>query len=183
MDTIFIELNLDKEPYIKRITDDKVINLTGESGSGKSYFSKKWFNNSDYIVIDTDIVFSDKKSNNMESVELRKIFIDKQKDYLFSHFDDFYLKTLDYFKNRNKTIVIDSAQFRNMKNILLLKGQVIVLRTSIHTCYVRSINRFKENNANYTDEELEKYSNKKKGMYKWYKSLNAFIKKIDTLRS
>ena len=181
MDNILIELNVDKEPYIKQITNDKVINLTGESGSGKSYFSKDWINNNEYIVIDTDIVFSDKQSDNIESVELRTIFIDKQKDYLFSNFDEFYLKTLNYFKNNNKTIVIDSAQYRNMKNVSLLKGQVIVMRTSIDTCYTRSINRFKEKNPNYTSEELEKYCNKKKGMYDWYKSLNQFIKKIDKL--
>lgn len=162
MDNILIELNVDKEPYIKQITNDKVINLTGESGSGKSYFSKDWINNNEYIVIDTDIVFSDKQSDNIESVELRTIFIDKQKDYLFSNFDEFYLKTLNYFKNNNKTIVIDSAQYRNMKNVSLLKGQVIVMRTSIDTCYTRSINRFKEKNPNYTSEELEKYCNKKK---------------------
>ena len=68
-----------------------------------------------------------------------------------------------------------------MKNVSLLKGQVIVMRTSIDTCYTRSINRFKEKNPNYTSEELEKYCNKKKGMYDWYKSLNQFIKKIDKL--
>ena len=181
MDNILIELNVDKEPYIKQITNNKVINLTGESGSGKSYFSKDWINSNEYIVVDTDIVFSDKQSDNIESVELRTIFIDKLKDYLFSNFDEFYLKTLDYFKNSNKTIVIDSAQYRNMKNVSLLKGQVIVMRTSIDTCYTRSINRFKEKNPNYTSEELEKYCNKKKGMYDWYKSLNEFIKKIDKL--
>lgn len=32
---LLIELDIDKEPYIKKITDDKIINLTGESGSGK----------------------------------------------------------------------------------------------------------------------------------------------------
>lgn len=181
MDNIFIELNIDKDPYIKQITNDKIINLTGESGSGKSYLSKDWINNSDYIVIDTDIVFSDKQSDNKESVELRTIFIDKPKAYLFSNFDEFYLKVLDHFRDTNKTIVIDSAQYRNMKNISLLKGQVIVMRTSIDTCYVRSINRFKEKNPNYTSEELKKYCNKKKGMYEWYKSLNEFIKKIDKL--
>lgn len=156
MNNIFIELNIDKEPYIKQISNDKVINLTGESGSGKSYFSKKWINNDDYIVIDTDIVFSNKQSYNRESIELRNIFNDKPKDYLFSDFDEFYLKTLDYFKDSNKIIVIDSAQYRNMKNVSLLKGQLIVMRTSIDTCYIRSIDRFKKQNPNYTDEDLKK---------------------------
>ena len=33
--------------------DDNVINLTGESGSGKSYYSTKYKNDGNYIVIDT----------------------------------------------------------------------------------------------------------------------------------
>ena len=61
---IFISETIDKEPYIKDITDDRIINLTGESGSGKSYFSNKYINDNNYIVIDTDIVFSNKESDN-----------------------------------------------------------------------------------------------------------------------
>ena len=30
------------------------------------------------------------------------------------------------------------------------------------------------------DDDLIKYQNKKLGMYKWYKSLNEFIKNIDS---
>lgn len=100
---------------------------------------------------------------------------------MFSNFDDFYLKTLNYFKNSNKTIVIDSDQYRNMKNVPLLKGQVIGMGTSVDTYYKRIINRFKEfkeKNPNYTSEELEKHCNKKKGIYDWYKSLNQIIKKL-----
>ena len=39
---LLISINIDKDPYIKEISKDKVINLTGESGSGKSYFSSKY---------------------------------------------------------------------------------------------------------------------------------------------
>lgn len=178
---LLISRFIDKDPYIKDLTNDKIINITGESGSGKSYFSKNWINNSNYIIIDTDIIFSDKLTDNDDVVELRKIFVDKPKEYLFTNFDEFYLKVLDYFKNSDKTIVIDSAQYRNLKDYSILKGKLIIMRTSIDTCYARSINRFKEKNTNYTNEELEKYCNKKKGMYDWYKSLNEFIKKIDKL--
>lgn len=60
---LLISRFIDKEPYIKVLTDDKVINITGESGSGKSYFSNKYINDDNYIIIDTDIVFSDKQSD------------------------------------------------------------------------------------------------------------------------
>ncbi len=179
---LYINLYIDREPYIKNITNDKVINITGESGSGKSYFSDKYLNNDDYIVIDTDtdIVFSEKDSNNKESVELRNIFKNKPKDYLIANFDEFYLKTLDYFKNSDKTLVIDSAQYRNIKDYSILKGQIIVMRTSINTCYERTLNRWKSKNK-YNEEEYLKFSNKKKSMFNWYHTLNKFLENINKM--
>ena len=176
---LFISETIDKEPYIKDITDDRIINLTGESGSGKSYFSNKYINDNNYIVIDTDIVFSNKESDNKESIDLRKIFKDKPKDYLFTNFDDFYKKVLDYFKDSNKTIVIDSAQYRNIKDVTILKGKLIVMRTSIKTCYERVLSRFDINNPNATKEEKENFAKKKQGMFSWYKAINIFIKNVD----
>lgn len=179
---LLISRFIDKEPYIKVITNDKVINLTGESGSGKSYFSDKYINDENYIVIDTDIVFGNNPSDNKESLEIRKLFKDKPKDAFISDFDNCYLEILDYFKDSDKTIVIDSAQYRNIKDYSILKGKVIVMRTSIELCYERCLNRYKAVHKNYKDEEYQKYANKKLGMFSWYKSLNTFIKKIDVLK-
>lgn len=179
---IDINLYIDKEQYIKDLTDDKVINITGESGSGKSYFSDKYIKDDNYIVIDTDVVFSDRPSDNKESVELRTIFSDKTKDYLFTDFDAFYLKVLDCFKDSKKTIVIDSAQYRNIKDYSILKGQLVVMRTSVETCYKRTLNRYKNVMKDYFNEEdFQKYANKKKGMFSWYKSLNKFLEEVDKI--
>lgn len=177
---LFISRFIDKDPYIKDLTDDKVINITGESGSGKTYFSDKYIKDDNYIVIDTDVLFSDKESDNKESIELRSIFSDKPKDYLFTNFDEFYLKVLDYFKGTDKTIVIDSAQYRNIKDSSILKGQVIVMRTSIETCYERALNRWKSNNE-FDEEKYQKFVNKKIGMFNWYNSLNKFLEEVDKL--
>ena len=178
---LLISINTDKEPYIKELSKDKVINITGESGSGKSYFSNKFINNDNYIVIDTDLIFSNKSTDDRYLLELREIFKDKNKNYLITNFDDFYKEILNYFKNTDKTIVMDSAQFRNIKDYSILKGKLIVMRTCIDTCYERCINRWKTLTKNYTNEELEKYSNKKLGMYTWYKSLNKFLQNIEDL--
>lgn len=177
---LLISRFIDKEPYIKDLTNDKVINITGESGSGKSYFSNKYIKSDNYIVIDTDVVFSDKLPDNKESIELRTIFNDMPKNYLFTNFDEFYLKVLDYFKDSNKTLVIDSAQYRNIKDYSILKGQLIVMRTSIETCYERTLNRWKTNNI-FNEEEYQKFAKKKKGIFEWYKSLNEFLKEVDKL--
>ena len=176
-----ISLYVTKEPYVKKLTDDKIINLTGESGSGKSYFSDKYIKDNNYIVIDTDIVFGDRPSDNKESLEIRELFKNKEKNSLINDFDNCYLEILNYYKDSNKTIVIDSAQYRNIKDISIIKGEVIVMRTSIVTCYERVLNRWKSIRKNYTEIEYQKYADRKKGMFAWYKSINKFIANIDKM--
>ena len=169
---------------IKQITNDKIINLTGESGSGKSYYTNKYKNNDDYIIIDTDILFSNQKIENKYILDLRKIitsyFDEDLKSLLIIHFDECYKIILDYFKDADKTIIIDSAQYRNLKDISLLKGQVVVMRTCIDTCYKRCIERFNKKFPNATEEERDKYIDRKKSIYNWYHLLNEFIKKLET---
>ena len=123
-------------------------------------------------------MFSEKDSDNEESVRLRSIFKDKPKDYLFTDFDEFYRKTLDFFQDSNKIIVIDSAQYRNIKDYSVLKGQLIVMRTSIETCYERTLNRWKNQNE-YNEEEYQKFADRKSGMFEWYHSLNRFLENIN----
>ena len=178
---LLISRFVDKEPYIKYITDDKVINITGESGSGKSTYTKKYLNDDKYIVIDTDEIIKDRPTSNKNCIEFREYLKNKYNDNIpniYSNFSIIYSDILEYYKNTNKTLVIDLAQFRNLmteKELNLLKGKVVIIRTSIEECYKRVINRWKETNKNYTEEELEKYKNKKIGMFEWYKSLNDFI--------
>jgi hypothetical protein len=96
-------------------------------------------------------------------------------------FDVLYKEMLDFYKDTDKTLVIDSAQFRNIKEISLLKGKVIVIRTCINTCYERCIDRYKKNYPDASLDEIEKYANKKKSIYKWYKFSNNFINKVDSI--
>jgi len=53
------------------------------------------------------------------------------------------------------------------------------MRTSIDTCYKRCIDRYIKNNTNVSNEELNRYKERKKNIYNWYKSLNDFIMKVD----
>ncbi len=178
-----IELNIDKEPYIKELTDDKVINITGQSGSGKSTYVKENFNTDNYLIIDTDDLLNEKRFKNSTGInkELGKYLRNKYKTLptLGENFDLIYEEILDYCNKYNKIIVIDCAQFHCIKDITKLKGTIIILRTCIDTCYQRSIERYKKTNPNYTEEELNNYSKKKKTIYTWYKGTNEFIKKVD----
>ena len=182
---IDINLFIDKDPYIKKITDDKIINLTGQSGSGKSTYALEHFNSNEYIVIDTDDIFSEERYKNSEGInkELGKFFRDKYKELpnCGENFDLIYKDILDYCNEIDKTIVIDCAQFHCIKDINLLKGTLIVIRTCINTCYNRTIERYKKINENYTKEELENYIERKKSIFKWYKYSNEFLKKINKM--
>lgn len=180
---LLITTNINKQPYEKILTNHKIINLTGESGSGKSYFAKQYFSNNEYIIIDTDEVFSRYDKSTGINRELGTFFRNKcgELPSLCENFDEIYLEMINYFKGSNKTLVIDSAQFRNVKDISILKGKVIIIRTCINTCFERVIQRFKNQKPNATLEEIELYKNKKMKMYIWYKSLNDFLLKIDKL--
>ncbi len=182
---IYITLDIDKEPYIKELTNDKIINLTGQSGSGKSTYAKEHFNSTNYLIIDTDDVLSEKRFNNSTGInkELGEYFREKYEilPEIGNDFDLIYIEILNYCKDKKETIVIDCAQFHCLKDISLLKGKVIVIRTSINKCYERCIERYKMITPNYTEEELNKYRERKKGIYKWYEGSNEFINKIDSL--
>ena len=180
-----ISVYVDKEPYIKELTKDMIINLTGQSGSGKTTYAKEHFNSDEYLVIDTDDILSEErymKSNGINK-ELGDYFRSKY-EVLPSCGEDFdliYKEIIEYCKKYDKTIVIDCAQFHCIKDITLLKGTIIIIRTCIDTCYNRTIERYKEINKNYTNEELENYKERKKALYTWYKYSNKFIENIDKL--
>lgn len=179
---MMITLDKDKKPYIKVLSNDKIINLTGQSGSGKSTYARNNYESDNYVIIDTDEIFSEKRFKNSSSLnkELGLFFRKKYEVLpdLGNDFDTIYLDILDYCKDIDKTIVIDCAQFHCIKDISILKGVVIVIRTCINTCYNRCIERFKST-YNYTESELDAYKEKKKKIYTWYHQTNDFIKKID----
>ena len=180
-ESLYIEYDVDKNPYIKKITDDRVINITGESGGGKSYYSKRYDSKEGYIVIDTDVVFSDKCIKSQECVEVRKLFLNDTKQILTKDFDRFYKGVLELFKDREEMLVIDSACFINIKDLSLLKGEIVIIRTSALTSYQRILSRWRERNPNATDEEYQEYAQKKKYLFSSYTCMNYFIEKIEEL--
>ena len=101
---------------------------------------------------------------------------------LADDFDLIYNEIINYCKDIDKTIIIDCAQFHCVKDLKTLKGKIIILRTDIETCYQRTISRWISNhNGKYSQEELEKYKERKKSIFKWYKGTNQFIENIDKL--
>lgn len=181
-----ISICVSKEPYEKILTKDNIINVTGQSGSGKTTYTRKFLNDDNYIVIDTDEIGVDKYTNNKNCIEFRNYLKEKYGENipeLSTNFDNIYNEILDYYKGTNKTIVIDCAEFHSVKDINILKGKIIIIRTCIDECYRRCIERYKKENPKCSKEEFEKYKKRKLSIYKWYKGTNEFIEKIDMIEN
>ena len=180
---LYITIDIDKDPYIKHLSDDLVLNITGESGSGKTTATEKYMSDPSCNIIDTDLLFSNNEDVSNDIIELRKYLIKKYNELpnLIEEFDNIYKDIVDFYKYDNRLLIIDSAQYRNIKDVSILKGDIIIIRTCINNCYNRCIERFNNKNPNASFEEISNYSTKKKNMYKWYHSLNNFIDKIDRI--
>ena len=180
-----ISVYVTKDPYQKTLTNDNIINLTGQSGSGKSTYAKKNFLSEQYEIVDTDEIFSEERFKQSKGINkyLGTYFRNKYATLpnLSNDFDLIYEDIINNCKEYNKTIVIDCAQFHCIKDIRKLKGKIIILRTDIDTCYERTITRWKSNKNSYTEEELDNYKERKRSIYKWYKQTNEFIHKIEEL--
>lgn len=184
-----IEISTYKGPYIKQLTNDNIINLTGQSGSGKSTFARENFSSLEYEIIDTDIVFNDKMFEEASGLnkKLGLYFRQKYKKVpsLNNDFDLIYTDIIKYCQSIDKTIIIDCAQFHSCKDIKILKGKIIILRTDVDTCYNRVISRWinmhKERRLSYNQDDLSTYMERKKAIYSWYLGSNEFIRKIDCL--
>ena len=99
-ESLFICLDIDKDPFIKHLSDDLVLNITGESGSGKSYATLPYRGNPDCIVIDTDEVFGRHKRSD-ECETLYQYFQSKYGEIpdLCQDFDKIYCDILDFYKD------------------------------------------------------------------------------------
>ena len=52
---------------------------------------------------------------------------------------------------------------------------------NIISSFINWIKNHKDKNITYTNDELQKYSEKKRAIYKWYTGTNEFIKKVDNI--
>ena len=109
-----INLFISKEPYVKQLTNDKIINLTGQSGSGKSTYANNNFNSNEYEIIDTDEIFNEvryEKSSGLNK-KLGEYFREKYDTLpnLMNDFDLIYNEILEYCKKINKTTELKKVQ-------------------------------------------------------------------------
>ena len=176
---LWIMEDIDKDPYIKQITDEPVVNIAGIVGSGKSFLCKNYREDDNCIVIDTDELYnSNTKDKNI--LEIRE-YLKKENINIsdrLSSFDNLYKAMIDYYQNKGKMVIIDSNDFQYLKDLSLLKGNIMILRTCFNTCYNNCLKKQEENNI-LSFEEMATNQNEMKTIQNDYYHLNTWIEKID----
>jgi len=180
-----IDLYENKDPLIIDISDDNIINITGETGSGKSTYVKNNFNKEEYEIVETDLLFNDKYLDDPFLNMLRKKIFKRYSDEYypggynlrinFNHFNQVLRMILNNKKYIDKSLVIDSGQFRHLKNYDLLKGKLIIMRTAVTESIRRACERFLNRYPNATEKEIEEHKMKKYTAYELHKKFNTLI--------
>ena len=193
-----INMFQDKNDYEKVLTNDNVINIIGTSGSGKTTTSLKCIRgNDDYIVINCDKLLELPGSNEKEDKELpiiRNILKDRYGDIKQGKdFINCYNDIIDYFKKKNKKILMEGNLILGIDPITQLKGKVIVKRTGVIKSYIRAVKRDYPNEY-FMKLEIEKYgklgkitrffkiANRRKSIFKQNKDIERKIKELEIFK-
>lgn len=182
-----IYLFKDQEDYIKKLTNDSIINIIGTKGSGKTTSSLKYLDNNDYIVINCDRLF-ELPSTEKEDKELSKIKKSLQEKYgklnIDGDFTDCYNDIINYILSKKKKGLIEGNVIQNV-NPKSLKGTIIIKRTGVYKSFRRAVKRdYKNEYFMNLEKEKHKYLYKITRLYKIRKRRkNIFkqAKKIETI--
>ena len=201
-----IDEKLSKPLLYRKLTNDKVINITGEGGAGKSTLCEIFRKNAnEYIVIDFDSINLNNNKVGTLEYDLVKLIVNKygkdifprthhrngEKQMLINEeffekcsicFATIYDEIINYLEPTGKVIVIDGSQYRFVNDASKIKGKFIALRTSLETCLNQSFSRHKKLNQEETEEQLFKHRQNKKEMFKIFNPLlNSTINNVANL--
>ena len=140
-----IYLLKDKPDYIKKLSNDNIINIIGTKGSGKTTSANKYIENDDYIVINCDRLYDMPTDNQLEDEFLPKVkelLIRKYgKVYTGKDFSICYEEIFNFAKKNEKKLIIEGNVIYDIEPITSLKGTVIVKRTGVLKCFIRAVFR------------------------------------------
>lgn len=198
-----IDEKISKPLLYRKLTNDKVINITGEGGAGKSTLCENFRKNpNEYIVIDFDSINLNNNKVGTLEYDLVKLIVNKYGKDIFPRthhrngekqmpinedffekcsicFATIYDEIINYLEPTGKVIVIDGSQYRFVNDATKIKGEFIALRTSIETCLNQSFSRHKKLNPEETEEQLFKHRQSKKEMFKIFNPLlNSTINNV-----
>ena len=194
-----IYLFKDRKDYIKKLTNDNVINVIGTKGSGKTTSTLKYINDDDYIVINCDRLFempTDKIIEDKYLTEIKNMLKKKYgKIYEGEEFINCYNDILDFVNKKKKKALIEGNVIYDIKPITLLKGTIIVKRTGIVKCFIRTIKRDYPIKY-FLNQEIEKHGKilgrfhrlkniikRRKNIFKIYNEIENIIDELEAFKN
>lgn len=190
-----IDENENKKLYYRKLTNDKVINITGEGGAGKSTLCEAFRKRDDCVVVDLDLVSINNKRVGTLEYELVCMLIEKYGTELFSKpkrsvnksgsiiddeavmavkksFSIIYPEVVNYLKQSGKTVVVDGSQLRFIDDSSKIQGEFIVIRTSLKNCINQSLKRWRTHHPDDDENKANKYLEERS---KILRALNPYL--------
>ena len=192
-----VRLFIDKRDVEIKCTEDRIINITGMIGSGKTTQADKYRKDNNYIVISLDCLYrgQDKENMNEETMKINQILEKKfPKQDNEKYFKKYYYEIIEYINNFDKSIiwVLEGQHIYRYLNLEDVKGKLIIKRTCIIKCWKRSIIRhikkkkLQLNNGQITKKQY--YDNiifwikRRTGQLKYYRDLNKMLNEVYNTR-
>ena len=184
----YIGIFKDKSDLEIILSDDKIINITGMMGSGKTTLAKKIKQEKNIEFISLDWLFGASLKNRPEYI--KNILISFKNDYpelknrkeYYEYADKIYNYLL---KNISNPIIYEGRHIYRYIDINVLKGKIIIKRTSLIHSYKRALKRDINNKIKeYKNKEvkintiLNRLFERIKIPFKDYIMINKYIKKI-----
>lgn len=155
-----IYLLKDRKDYVKKLTDDKIINIIGTKGSGKTTSANKYIDNDNYLVINCDRLYDMPTDNALEDdflPKVKELLIKKYGEiYTGEKFEICYDEIVSFAKENKKNIIIEGNVIYDIKPITKLKGTVVAKRTGVLKCFLRAVKRDYPTSY-FLKLEIEKY--------------------------
>ncbi|MBR3161560.1 MAG: hypothetical protein IKF19_02365 [Bacilli bacterium] len=191
-----IYLFKDRDDYIKKLTNDDIYNITGEKGSGKTYFGKMKDNDPSCTVLHLDYIFSNNTESINDSKNVRNILAKKYNtlnpDKFFE--DKYYDELIKYLNNKNNTGYIEGGSIAEIEDVSKIKGTIVVKRTGVFKCFKRAVKR-DYNNKYFMNLEKEKHKyfykiirffkviKRRLKIFKTYHKIEDFIRRIENYKN
>ena len=183
----------DQEDYEKILTKDNIINIIGTKGSGKTTSSQKYINDDDYIVINCDrlLELPSKEKEDKELAKIRTLLKEKYgKIVPGKDFINCYNDIVKYILDKNKKGLIEGNIIEDI-DPFLLKGKLIIKRTSTIKSFIRAVKRdYKNEYFMNLEKEKHKYlykitrlykiTKRRKSVFKQAKDIDKIIEKLES---
>ena len=156
-----IYLLKDQDDYQKTLTEDDIVNITGEKGSGKSYDASR-LEDDNHLVVHLDSIFLEEGNEyHKTSNEVKEYLLNKYHELDISLLEkEYYQDIINFIKEKNKKGIIEGITLTDINDISILKGKVIVKRTGVLKSFLRTIKR-DYHNKYFMDQETEKHGKMK----------------------